>query len=79
MKHELGNMPHQDRTFFKTMDLFIHFQFENIYYIYLFIKEFIFYWDMKIIPRVKNNKTSFIVPLLYCGVLLCKEDIIIPH
>lgn len=45
------------------MDLFIHFQIANIYFIYLFIKEFIFYWDMKRIQAPNPNKKSFTVPI----------------
>lgn len=45
------------------MDLFIHLQIAYIYFIYLFIKEFIFYWDMKRIQAPNSNEKSFTVPI----------------
>jgi len=45
------------------MDLFIHLQIADIYFIYLFIKEFIFYWDMKRIPAPNPDEEPFTVPI----------------
>lgn len=56
MKRGLRNMHAKMEHFFLRMDLFIHFHFANIYYIYLFIEEFIFYWYMKIMQRKKQQQ-----------------------
>lgn len=69
-------MPQQDGTFFKGWT-YLYILNLQIFIIYLFIKEFIFYCYMKMLQREKNKKNPFIVPLFCSGVFVCKEDIFI--
>lgn len=55
------------------MDLFIHLQIANIYFIYLFIKEFIFYWDMKRIQAPKPNERAFTVPIFALSSVMIQQ------
>lgn len=72
------NMPHQDGTFFFKGWTYLYVLNLQIFIIYLFIEEFIFYCYMKMLQREENNnKSPFIVPLFCCGVFVCKEDIFI--
>ena len=73
----LQNMPHRDGTFLLEEWTYLYvFQVTNIYYIYLFIKEFIFTGIWRLY-KIKKTRPATKCPLLchYIALVLgCKED-----